>query len=87
MKIENYKKPKLNNKFAGKNLVFTGKLLKLSRDEAKYKALQLGAKILSSVSHKTDFIICGEKPGSKIQKAKELNVKTLSEEEWVKMIS
>ena len=46
-------------------------------------ALQLGAKISSSVTKKTDFLIYGDKPGNKINKAKELNIKILSEEEWI----
>ena len=66
--IQSYQKPTMNNKFSGKNIVFTGKLSKLSREEAKYKALQLGAKILNSVSKNTDFLICGEKSGNKIAK-------------------
>ena len=85
--IQPYKKPILNNKFNGKKIVFTGKLSALSRDEAKHKALQLGAKILSSISMNTDYLICGEKPGSKVIKAKELNIKILSEQEWISMIS
>ena len=85
--IQPYKKPILNNKFNGKKIVFTGKLSALSRDEAKHKALQLGAKILSSISMNTDYLICGEKPGSKVIKAKEFNIKILSEQEWISMIS
>ena len=84
--IQPYQKLTLNNKFNGKNIVFTGKLLSLSREEAKQKALVLGAKILSSVSTNTDYLICGEKPGNKIIKANNLNIKILSEQEWVSMI-
>ena len=51
------------------------------------QALQLGAKILSSISIKTDYLICGEKTGSKIIKAKEMKIKILSEKEWILMIS
>lgn len=85
LSIKPYKKTRLNNKFNEKKIVFTGKLLSLSREEAKQKALQLGAKISSSVTNKTDFLICGDKPGSKIIKAKELKVTILSEKEWIAM--
>ena len=67
----------------GKIFVFTGTLSKISRDEAKYIAIQLGAKILNSVTKKADYLICGTKPGSKVTKARELNVKILSENEWI----
>ena len=87
LNIQQYKKPNLKNKFSGKSIVFTGKLATLSREEAKQKALQLGAKILSSVSVNTDYIICGEKPGSKVSKAKNLNIKILSEKEWISLIN
>ena len=87
LNIQPYNKPDLKNKFSGKNFVFTGKLSTLSREEAKQRALQLGGKILSSVSTNTDYIICGEKPGSKLTQAKKLNIKILSEEEWITLIS
>ena len=87
LKIQPYIKPKSQNKFSGKNIVFTGKLSTLSREEAKQKALLFGSKILTSVSTNTDYVIYGEKPGSKIIKAKELNIKILTEKEWVLMIS
>ena len=81
-KIEN-----INNFFNGKNLVFTGSLINISRDEAKYLAKKVGAKILSSVSKTTDYVIIGEKAGSKSQKAKELNINTLTEDEFLKKIN
>ena len=87
LNIESFKKPTLDNKFSGKNIVFTGKLSTLSREEAKQKAKQLGAKILSSINSKTDFLICGEKPGSKALKAKNLNIRILSEEDWISMLN
>ena len=70
-----------------KNIVFTGSLLKLSRDEAKHQAIQMGAKISSSVSKNTDYLIIGEKPGSKEKKAKELGISILTEEDWIKLIN
>jgi len=81
-KIEN-----INNFFNGKNLVFTGSLINISRDEAKYLAKKVGAKILSSVSKTTDYVIIGEKAGSKSKKAKELNINTLTEDEFLKKIN
>jgi len=77
----------LDNFFSNKNLVFTGTLSELSRDEAKYLAKTKGAKILSSISKKTDFLIAGEKAGSKINKAKQIGIKILNENEFLKKIN
>ncbi len=77
----------LDNFFSNKHLVFTGTLSELSRDEAKYLAKTKGAKILSSISKKTDFLIAGEKAGSKINKATQLGVKILNEKEFLKKIN
>ena len=88
-KILNIKDNKSNNTenfFNGKNLVFTGTLNSVSRDEAKYMAKEVGAKILSVVSSNTDYVIIGEKAGSKSKKAKELNLMLLSEEEFLSKI-
>ena len=76
-----------DNFFNGKNLVFTGSLINISRDEAKYLAKRVGAKILSSVSKSTDYVIIGEKAGSKSKKAKELNIETLTEDEFLNKIN
>ncbi len=76
-----------NNFFSNKHLVFTGTLSELSRDEAKYLAKTKGAKILSSISKKTDFLIVGEKAGSKINKASQLGIKILNEKEFLKKIN
>ena len=62
-------------------------LKKLSREEAKYLAQEKGAKIASTISKNTDFLIIGDKPGSKARKAKELNIQILSETEWIKKIN
>jgi DNA ligase (NAD+) len=70
---------------AGKTVVFTGELTAMTRSEAKARAESLGAKVASSVSKKTDFVIVGADAGSKATKAKELGLTTLSEEEWLKL--
>lgn len=71
--------------FHNKVIVFTG-TLPMSRNEAKIKARALGAMVSSSLSAKTDYLIAGEKPGSKYKKAQELSVKILSAEQWYKMV-
>ena len=73
---------------SGRHLMFTGGLKKISRSEAKLLAENLGAKIVSNISKKTDFLVVGnEKPISrKINEAKNLNIKILSEEDWNKII-
>ncbi|MAI89039.1 NAD-dependent DNA ligase LigA [Ponticaulis sp.] len=72
---------------AGLTLVFTGTLHEMTRDEAKARALSLGAKVSGSVSAKTDILIAGEKAGSKRTKAESLGVKIISEAEWIEMSS
>lgn len=76
-----------SQKLAGKTFVFTGALKKMSRQEAEAKVEELGGKASSSVSKKTDYVVVGEDPGSKFEKAKSLGVKILTEEEFLKLIS
>jgi DNA ligase (NAD+) len=70
-----------------KIVVFTGELSSMTRDAAKARAEELGAKVTDSVSKKTSLVVVGENAGSKARKAAELGVQTLTEEEWVKLSS
>ncbi len=72
--------------FAGKTFVFTGALSSMTREEAQELVRRLGGRAASSVSRKTDFVVVGENPGSKYQKALQLGVKTITEEEFLEMV-
>ncbi len=71
---------------AGLTVVFTGKLEKITRDEARSSAAQCGAKVAGSVSRKTDFLVAGPGAGAKGEKAKDLGVRVISEGEFLAMI-
>jgi DNA ligase (NAD+) len=79
-------KVKEKGKLARKTFVFTGTLKAYGRDEVRNLVESLGGMTVSSVSKKIDFVVVGEDPGSKFDKAKELGIKTLTEEEFKKMI-
>ncbi len=76
-----------DNAVAGKTVVFTGSLEQLTRDEAKVQAENLGAKVSSSVSKKTDLVVAGPGAGSKLKKAEELDVSVISESEWLELVN
>jgi DNA ligase (NAD+) len=84
--VQPAEKPKRDTAVAGKTVVFTGALERLTRDEAKAQAERLGAKVASSVSKKTDLVVAGPGAGSKLKTAAELGVKVVSEDEWLAMV-
>jgi DNA ligase (NAD+) len=87
VKILDAEKPKKDSAVAGKTVVFTGSLEKMTRDEAKATAERLGAKAAGSVSKKTDYVVAGPGAGSKLAEAKKHGVTVLTEDEWLKLIS
>ena len=79
-------KPRTDSALAGKTIVFTGSLEKMTRDEAKATAERLGAKAAGSVSKKTDYVVAGPGAGSKLAEAKKHGVTVLTEDEWLKLV-
>jgi len=78
---------KLDSKISGLSIVFTGKFNTMSRAEAKDKAERMGAKVLSSISNKTDLLVAGEESGSKLTKARDLNIKVIDENDWLHLLN
>jgi DNA ligase (NAD+) len=86
LKFSLEKKRVKNTIFTDKTFVITGTLAEYSREEASEIITNLGGKVTSSVSSKTDFLICGENAGSKLTKAEKLGVKIIKDDEFVKLI-
>lgn len=84
IEVLNFKKS--GSKLEGQTFVITGTLESLSRDEAKEKIQDQGGKVSGSVSKNTNYVVVGENPGSKIEKAKKLGVETLSEQDFLSML-
>lgn len=87
VKIVNPEKKTTKGIFAGKTFVLTGTLSTLHRDNAKAKIRALGGEIAESVSSKTSYVIAGENPGSKYNKAQSIGVHVLNEQEFLKLLT
>lgn len=85
--IQPFEQPESDSELAGKTIVFTGTLEKMTRSEAKSRAEAMGAKVSGSVSSKTDLVVAGPGAGSKAKKAAELGIQTVDEDGWIEMIS
>jgi len=76
-----------SDKLAGKTIVVTGTLENFSREQIKEAITRAGAKVSSSVSKKTDFVLAGENAGTKLTKAKELGIQVITEQDFMRMIA
>jgi DNA ligase (NAD+) len=85
-RIEDAERPASGSAVAGKTVVFTGSLERMTREEAKAMAERLGAKVAGSVSKRTDYVVAGPGAGSKLGKAREAGVTVLSEDEWLELV-
>jgi DNA ligase (NAD+) len=88
VRIRDAEKPRTDSPVAGKTVVFTGSLEKMTRNEAQEMAKRLGAKVSASVSKKTDYLVAGAGPEarSKLARAREAGVNVLTEDEWFAMV-
>ncbi|MFO7275706.1 MAG: NAD-dependent DNA ligase LigA [Pseudomonadota bacterium] len=86
VRILDAEKPRTDSAIAGKTVVFTGTLNRLTREEAKALAERYGARVSGSVSKKTDYVVAGADAGSKLRKATELGVRVISEDEFLAML-
>lgn len=87
VKVKNYDSPIVRNKLKGNTFVVTGSLPTLTRSEMHKKIVQYGGRVSSSVTSKTDYLIAGDEPGSKLEKAKKFHIKVITEEGFKKLIS
>jgi len=87
VKMEEPREARVTHKLKGTSFVLTGALSRFTREEASEKIEQLGGRVASSISAKTDYLVAGENPGSKYQKAKELGVKIIGEDDFLELVS
>ena len=86
LRVKDAERPKTDTAVAGKTVVFTGSLERMTRDEAKAQAERLGAKVSGSVSKKTDLVVAGPGAGSKLKEAEKHGVQVLTEDEWIVLV-
>jgi DNA ligase (NAD+) len=86
LNFKSEKKTVVKSPFLSKTFVLTGTLSKFSREEAEEKISNLGGKAVSSISKKTDFVLVGENPGSKLSKAQALGIKIINEKDFIKLL-
>lgn len=84
--IEPTPEKNLNGKLSGKTIVFTGSMEEISRSEAKVIAERIGAKVSSTLTHKTDLVVVGKNAGSKLKEARELGIQIIDEAAWQTLI-
>ena len=78
---------KNDNPFSSKSIVITGSFNNIARSQLKEELIRVGARVSSSVSSKTEYLIAGERPGSKLKKATDLQITILDEEEALKLLN
>jgi len=86
VEIEKFRHGTRTGELAGKIFVLTGSLKSMSRNDAKKKIRMAGGEVSESISHKTSYVISGKEPGSKLEKAKKLEVKIIDEKEFLKLL-